>query len=74
MKTLLTGDSLEGRLELNLTKIKLKLLKVVDMILKTIGIPIFSTPLVICKDLIKSQRIKRLSLLLVNIISLTLLV
>jgi len=72
MKMLLTGDSLEGRLELSLTKIKLKLLKVVGMIPKTIGIPIFNTPLVICKDLIKSQRIKRLSLLLVNIISQTL--
>ncbi len=61
-------------MELNLIKIRLKLLKVVGMIPKTIGIPIFSTPLVICKDLIKSQRIKRHSLLLVNIISLTLLV
>ena len=50
------------------------LLKVVGMIPKTIGIPIFSTLLVICKDLIKYQRIKKLSQLLANIISLNLLV
>ena len=44
------------------------------MIPKTIGIPIFSILLVICKDLIKCQRIKKLSQLLANIYSLKLLV
>jgi hypothetical protein len=74
MKTLLSGDSLKDLLELNLIKIRLMLLKVAGMIPKTIGIPIFSIPLVICKDLIKCQRIKKLSQLLANIISLKLLV
>ena len=69
MKMLLAGNSLKARVELSLTKIRLMLLKEVGMIPKTIGILIFTTLLVIWKDLIKFQRIKSRSLLLASIIN-----
>jgi hypothetical protein len=69
MKMRLAGNSLKARVEPSLTKIKLMLLKEVGMIPKTIGILIFTTVLVIWKDLIKFQRIKSHSLLLASIIN-----
>jgi hypothetical protein len=74
MKTLLNGNSHKDLSELSLTKIKLMLQKVAGMIPKTIDILILITLLVICKDLIKFQKIKKPSQHLASIISLELLV